>query len=320
MINIGIIGCGYWGENYLNTIENIEKLSLCWIYNKHNEIPDHKLPAKVRFTKNYQDILDDRKIDAVIISTPPGTHYRIAKDALEAGKDVLLEKPFTTDSEEALSLLKLAALKKRILMVGHVFLYNPAIRELKKIVENKELGRLHYFYCRRTGLGPVRMDINAMWNLAPHDISIVNYLLDGQLPRTVIANGVSFLSPGVEDVVDLVLEYENNLKAFIHVGWSEPQKSRETIVVGDKKKAVIEDTARNPLAIFDSDELSQVSHPRLEKTMPLENQCLHFLECIETGKQPLTNAYTGYTNVKILECAQESLKTGETVEIHFEAI
>ncbi len=315
MINVGLIGCGYWGKNYVTTIEKMEELNISWIYNKHNEIPAQKLPVNVRFTKNYKDILADRNVQGVIISTPPGTHYQIAKDALEWGKDILVEKPFTYSSEEALRLLELAEKKGRIVMAGHIFLYNPAVVKLKRLIDRGELGKLYYFYSRRTGIGPFRTDINAMWNLAPHDISIINYLYNVEVPKAVSASGACFLTSGIEDVVDLVLEYENNVKAFIHVSWLEPKKARETIVVGDKKKAVFEDTSARKLALFDSDDLQSFFCPELEAISPLESQCLHFLECMTTGRQPLTDGFEGYKNVKLLESAQKSLKTGKKVAI-----
>ena len=313
-INIGLIGCGYWGKNYVSTLGNIDDCNLCWIYNKHNEIPKQKLPSGVKFTKCYHDILQDADVHAIIIATPPGTHHEIAMNSLLADKDVLVEKPFTCNSSKSLSLLSLAEKKSRVLMVGHIFLYNPAVIELKRLIDANELGNLLYFFSRRSGPGPVSSDVSAMWSMAPHDISMINFLNNGKLPVMVSANGGSYLKHHIEDVADLVLEYENNVKAFIHVGWMEPKKTRETTIVGDLKKAVIDDMSEKKLTLYDSGDPNNCYHPDLEKISPLENQCRHFLKCVSNGAIPLTDGYDGYANDKILECAQNSLQTGAKVK------
>jgi len=315
MTKIGLIGGGYWGKNYVRTIEKIKGLELSWIYNKHNE-PSYAIPKDSKFTKNYQDILEDNETKAVIISTPERTHYKIAKEALEAGKDVLVEKSMTCSSKDALELIEISKKNSRILMVGHIFLYNPGIIELKKRIQNEELGDLFYFYSRRSAMGPVKQDINVLWYLAPHDISVINYLT-GKLPRTVSAKGACFLNRGIEDVVDFVLNYENNVRGFVHVSWTEPKKIRETSVIGSKKMAVFDDMTKDKLKVFDSSNPENFYSPKLENISPLEKQCIQFLESIRTGKQPLTNGQNGYEVVRILECAQKSLETGREIRIKF---
>ncbi len=315
MINIGLIGHGYWGKIYVKTLLNLKSLNLCWIYNKHTDIPASELPQGVKFTKNYDDILADKNVHAVIIATPPSTHYKLTALALKANKDVLVEKPFTYHSEEAKNLFVLAKKTQKILMIGHIFLYNPAIIALKKYIIHHELGTLHYFYSRRTSIGPVYTDMNALWSLAPHDISIINYLNHGEMPAAIHANGASYINPGIEEVVDLVLEYPNQVKAFIHLSCLEPKRARETIVVGDKKNAIFEDTATDKLIISEPHHPQQAFIPPFNPISPLENQCLHFLECIKTRQAPLTDGWHGYQNVKILESAQQALDTGKKVSI-----
>jgi UDP-2-acetamido-3-amino-2,3-dideoxy-glucuronate N-acetyltransferase len=314
MTRLGLIGCGDWGKNYVQTIKQIDGMQLSWIYNRQNIIPENKLPIGSRFTCDYHSILEDDETKAVIISTPPKTHYQIAKDALEAGKDVLVEKPMTSDSDEALELFNFAREKSRILMVGHIFLYSPAIIEVKKRIKKNEFGDLYYIESRRMGMGPVRSDISAMWNLAPHDISIINHLT-GNIPTSVNARGFSFLTKGIEDVADLTLQYDNNIRGNISVSWLHPHKIRETILVGKERMAVFDDTAKNKLKLYDPSSPSNTHTPRLHEASPLENQCRHFLECIETRRQPLTNGYDGYVNVKILEAAQRSIETKREIEI-----
>ena len=314
-MKIGLIGGGHWGKNYVRTIEKIKGLELGWIYNKHNE-PGYAIPKGSKFTKNYRDILEDNETRAVVISTPEKTHYQIAKEALEAGKDVLVEKSMTCSSKDALELIEIAKKNSRILMVGHIFLYNPGIIELKKRIQDGELGDLFYFYSKRTGIIQNKPDINVLWYLAPHDISIINYLTN-KLPKSVAARGACFLNKGVEDVVDLVLNYENNVHGFVHVSWIEPKKIRETSVIGSKKMAVFDDMTNDKLKIFDSSNPEDFYSPKLDSTSPLEKQCIQFLASIKTRKQPLTNGQNGYEVVRILECAQKSLETSREIRINF---
>lgn len=317
MANVGLIGCGYWGKNYVKTIKEINGMDLKWIYNKNKDVSKENIPKGAKFTKNYKEILFDKEVDAVIIATPPKTHYEIAKHALKFGKDVLIEKPITCNSKKALELVLLADQKSRILMTGHIFLYNSSIQILKESIDKNEFGNIFSFYSRRTGLGPVREDVSAMWNLAPHDISIMNFLID-DVPKTISANGSSFLKKGIEDVVDLSLEYKNGIYGSIHVSWIEPNKIRETIIVGDKKIAIFDDTSENKLKIFNKTKDNfneEVIKSEFPDKSPLTNQCSHFLNCIQTRKNPLTDGYNGYIVTKILESAQESLKSGEKIDI-----
>ena len=243
----------------------------------------------------------------MIISTPPKTHYEIAKIALENEKDVLVEKPMTLSSKKALKLMEIAKKKSKILMVGNIFLYNPGIIYLKESIEKGEFGELSYFNSRRLGSDLPDRGISLMWNLASHDISIINHL-SGKLPLEVLANSS-------QESISLNLQYEDGLRAEIKVDGTKSKKIRNLLTVGKEKFSTFEDTLEeDKLKIFDLEKMT-AHFPPLEKTSPLEKQCLHFLDCIEKRKDPLTNGKNGYEGVKILEAAQKSLKKDGKVKI-----
>ena len=297
MIKVGLIGAGYWGGNYIKTIEGMSNAKLSWVYNRQNQIPVNKLPHDSKFTTDYGDILRDGSTSAVIIATPPETHYKIAKDALRAGKDVLVEKPMTYSSNEALELSELAKKKSRILMVGHIFLYNQAMEGLKKMIDRGDLGNLLYLEFRRMGMAK-RTETNAMWCLAPHDVSIANHLL-GEIPKSVSATGESWIKQGVEDITHLELEYGGGAKADISSAWIYPEKIRKIILVGTKKMAVFDDLAQNQVETFELTREGPVESFRFEGISPLERQCAHFFDCVKTRKESLTSGQRGYENVRI---------------------
>ena len=328
MINSGIIGLGYWGPNYVRIFNELSqsKISYCCdIDDTKFEHIKHANPL-IETTNNYKDLLFSSDVDAVIVSTPASTHYKIVKDCLESGKDVLVEKPIALNSKDAEELVKLAKKKKRSLMVGHTFVYHPVVQKLKEYVYNGDLGDIYYLHFSRTGLGPIRKDVNAMWDLAPHDISMLLYLLE-DMPIEVSAKGQSYLQEGVEDVVFMTLRFPKNILASIHVSWLDPYKIRRVTVVGSKRMAVFDDVNKlETLKIFDKgiDRYGEKSYadygefqlsirdgdvhiPKIEMSEPLKNQCKHFLECIQERKKPLTNGEEGLKVVKILEDAQESL-------------
>ena len=337
MITIGIIGLGYWGPNYVRVFDSLPESEVCYCCDTDTEILQNmkisNRPLKV--TSNYQELLSDPEVEAVVISTPASTHYQIAKECLEQGKDALVEKPFTLSSKEAEELVELARRNKRVLMVAHTFEYNPAVHKLKEYVSSGDLGHIYYLHFSRTGLGPIRKDTNAMWDLAPHDISMLLYLT-GDLPLQVSATGQSYLQQGIEDVVFLTLTMPHNILASIHVSWLDPYKIRNVTVVGSERMAVFDDINKiETLKIFDKGvqrfgEKSYAEYgefqlsvrdgdiviPKIEMSEPLKNQCLHFLECIKEGKQPLTDGQEGLKVVKILEAGQESLhNNGQAVKV-----
>ena len=242
------------------------------------------------------------------------------------GKHVLVEKPLALSVSDGEALVKIAKDQKRILMVGHVYLYHPAVQKMKSYIKNKELEDLYYLYSVRTGLGPIRRDTNAMWDLAPHDMSIYLHLLD-QMPKNVSARGASYLQNGIEDVVLLSIEFSRKIMGYIHVSWLDAYKVRKLTIVSKGKMIVFDDTNSNEkLKIFDQgvamrepstygEFLLQVRTgdiyiPKIESTEPLRNQCMDFIECIEKNVNPIANGEEGVKTVKVLEAAQRSLEKG----------
>lgn len=335
MIKVAVIGCGYWGPNIIRNIsetEGAELVACCDINQKRLSALGKRYPS-VKMLMDYKDILKDASIDAVILVTPPETHHKIAKEALNSGKHVLVEKPLTFDVKEAEELVSIADKTKKILMVGHTFEYNPAVIKAKEYITAGDLGKVHYITSRRLNLGIVRDNINAMWSLAPHDISIINYLLDST-PDTVKAAGNCFLREGIEDLVFMYLEYPGNIIAHVAVSWLDPHKIREMVIVGSKRMVVYDDIDNEgKIKIYDKgvDRLADDSAygqyqlklragdlvaPKISLYEPLLKECQHFIECITSGKAPRTDGRNGLRVVRVLDAAFKSLKNdGVTVKI-----
>ncbi|PIU83490.1 MAG: hypothetical protein COS68_03720 [Elusimicrobia bacterium CG06_land_8_20_14_3_00_38_11] len=332
MKNIAVIGCGYWGKNLVRNFHKLGVLkTICDI--------DEKLLAKLK--KNYPDvhcektfdnILTDKSISGVVISTPAFSHYELVKKSLESGKHIFVEKPFTTSLKEAEELTELAQKKKLILMVGFTFLYNSAVRKVKEIIDSGELGEIYYIYSQRLNLGIVRRDVNVWWNLAPHDVSIINYWLN-QKAKSVNGLGVSFIQKGIDDFVSANIKFENGTAAVINVSWLDPHKIRQMTVVGSKKMVIYDDVSSDmKVQIYDKgidkfDDFQtfgqfQLIHragdifiPKIDFKEPLEIEALHFVECIKEGKEPLTSARKSLPVIKILEAVQNSMKQGKTINL-----
>ena len=241
MVQVGIIGAGYWGKNLVRTFQSLDTAELKYIADAcDGTLARYDSFGGVRKTADFREILTDGAIDAVVVSTPPVTHYELAKEALNAGKHVLIEKPMTLDVEHARELVAIADSTGLTLMVGHLLLYHSCINALKSYIDDGEIGDIYYLYCQRLNLGKVRSDENALQSFAPHDISIANYLI-GDIPETVSACGHHYLQKGVEDVVFLNLAYPGGKMANVHVSWLDPHKIRRTTVVGSKKMVVFDD-------------------------------------------------------------------------------
>ncbi len=333
-INLGLIGIGYWGLNYVRIFKEIPSANLLYAcdLNRSRLKLVKKNHPEVKITTNYQEILKKEEIDAVIIATPASSHYQIVKESLKKNKSVLVEKPMTLNSKEACEITELAEKKGLKLMVGHVFEYNQAVIEMKKIINKKELGKIYYLHFTRTGLGPIRSDVNAMWDLAAHDVSILHYLLE-ETPIRVLAKGKWFIQKEIEDVVFLTLEFKSGVIANIHISWLDPRKKREVTVVGSKKMMVFDDM--NPTdkiflydkgvtkelieGTFDEFQLAirvgDVFIPRIDFKEPLKEECLHFIDCLRKNEKPKTNGWSGYKVVKVLEAAEKSLKEEKEIEI-----
>lgn len=323
---IGVIGCGQWGPNQIRTFffhPHAEVVRVCDSDTRRLDAMKG-LYRSVDTTTRSQDITQAADIDAVVITTPVVSHFSIAKDALLNGKDVLCEKPLTRTSEESRELLKIAQEHKRILMVGHVFLFNPGIIKLKEVVDSRDLGQVYYMHAQRTNLGPVRKDVNAVFDLASHDIAIFNFLL-GAKPRVVSVTGKGYLQPQVEDMAFISLEYPGNVMAHIHVSWLDPKKVRQITVVGSKKMATWDDLASTgPVEIFskrierepyykDYGEFhllakdGEVVIPAVKAEEPLKRQADHFMNAIVHRSQPIADGKNGLEVVETLEAIQALL-------------
>ena len=238
-VNLALIGLGYWGPNLARNLASVRDGQLHTLCDTRPERLDHlrNQYPHARMTTELDSVMADPDVDGVVISTPVHTHYALAKASLEAGKHVLVEKPLAQTSEQCRELVDLAERQSRILMAGHVFVYNAAVRKVKEYIDSGELGRVLYIYSQRLNLGQVRQDVNALWNFGPHDISILQYWLDGD-PVTVVARGYSYIQPGIEDVVFMTLDYPDGVGANVHISWLDPLKVRQMTVVGREKMVV----------------------------------------------------------------------------------
>jgi predicted dehydrogenase len=336
MVGIGIIGCGHWGPNYIRNFNEIPDSNVLWccdIDSSRLESIKQRFP-NIRVTTQYEDILNDGYVNAVVVATPASTHYQITKACLLSGKHVLVEKPMTTSVESAEHLIQIAEECQRVLMVGHIFLFNSGIRKMKEYITSGDFGEIYYLYSTRTNLGPVRHDVNVVWDLAPHDVSIFGYLLD-KLPLRVSATGVKALKNDNHDVAFITLIYPNGIVANIHVSWLDPNKVRELAVVGSKKRIVFNDLNNQDIIRIFEKGIAPISQPnnygdflrisvrdgdiispKIDISEPLRNQCQHFLDCILNNHSPLTDVRNGRDIVKILSAIQTSLaKDGLAVEV-----
>ena len=318
-IRIGVVGCGHWGPNHIRNFSNLEQseVPVCCDVNPDRLKAIKKMFPAIDITTNIDELVGRKDIDAVVVSTPVRHHYEIVKAALEMKKDVLCEKPMTMKYAESKDLVKRAQSNGRILMVGHVFLYNMGIRRIREYIQSGELGRIHYIHCARTNLGPIREDVNAVYDLASHDISICSYLL-GSAPENVVAKGGTFLKHRVEDIAFISLSYPSNVIANIHVSWLDPRKVRQITVVGDKKMAFWDDlNASEPIRLYDKGVIQEpyysdfgefqrlpregfVLSPNIKLLEPLKLQALQFVECVRDRKAPMSDGENGAEVVRIL--------------------
>jgi predicted dehydrogenase len=328
MASVGVIGCGYWGPNYVRIFNELSgsSVSYCSDLEQKNLSKIKNLYPAIKTTKDYKVVAEDKNTDSIVVTTPLNTHYKIAKHCLESGKHVLIEKPFTSRSDEGAELMKIAKKNGLVLMVGHVYEHHPGVRKLKEIIDGGKLGSIYYMSAERVGLGPIRKYASALWDLATHDISIALYLL-GSSPTRVIADGESYIQKDVADLVFLTLKFPNSVLCNIHASWIAPEKIRKITVVGSKGMAVFDDVNKSEmLKIYEREidisllnstpeytdhqsivRIGNVYAPEVEKSEPLKNQCVHFLECIAKKKKPLTDAQDGINVVKVLESAEKSL-------------
>jgi predicted dehydrogenase len=334
-MKIAVIGCGYWGPNLVrNYIQSnkVQELICCDLDPKRLARMKNLYPT-VTTIADYKELFDMPDLEGVAIATPVKTHYPIAKDFLSRDKHVYVEKPFTHSYEMGLELVNLAEEKKRVLMVGHTFEYTAAVNKIREIVESGELGKILYISCTRVNLGLFQPDINVVWDLAPHDVSIILYIM-GETPVSVNSQGKAHFKPGIEDVATTTLNYKNGVIAFIHNSWLDPNKIRTTTIVGSRKMLVYDDIEnQEKIKIYDkgvevppyydtfadfqfSYRYGDIHSPRIEDYEPLRKVCDHFIDCVRDGKIPHTDGYNGLRVVAILEAASRSLKqSGKAISI-----
>jgi predicted dehydrogenase len=335
MINVGVIGAGYWGPNLVrNFVKNQNtKISLvCDINTSRLDTVRFNYPF-ISTVKDYREITNSKDIDLVTICTPVCTHYDIAKAALISGKNVLLTKPMTSTSHEAEDLLNLAEQKRVRIFVDHTFVFTGAVRKIKELIDSNQVGKLFYYDSVRVNLGLLQHDVNVIWDLAPHDISIMNYFI-GLQPQCVIATGADHFGQGFEDVAYLTIYFSDNLIAHVHVNWLSPVKIRQCLLAGDKKMIVWDDNQPSEkVRIYDKgvdvvESKDQIYNiliqyrtgdmycPKVDTKEALEVEIDHIAESLESNVPPLSDGYQGLAVVKLLEAAQESIKTrGKEVKV-----
>ncbi|HEX2232439.1 MAG TPA: Gfo/Idh/MocA family oxidoreductase [Thermoleophilaceae bacterium] len=323
-----MIGCGYWGANYvrvLNELPGVQLMAACdQREDRLGEVARRSPQTDV--VTDFDSVIERTDVEAVLLCTQAGTHYELGLRCLEAGKHILIEKPLTTRSEHALRLMRLAEAKGLTLMVGHTFLYNPAVETVKEYVSDPASGPVYYLYARRTNLGPIRPDVNAIWDLAPHDVSIFNFLL-GRNPLWVSAAGGRPLGTAREDVGFATLGYGGDMLGHIHVSWADPNKTREVVVVCQEKRIVFNDLdSMERVRVFekgvqrhllDSETTvepqfalreGRIVSPPVPSTEPLRRQLEHFVECVRTGARPLSDAHAGLAVVQVMEAMSASVE------------
>ena len=328
-LTLGVIGCGHWGPNHLrnfSVLDGVTVASCADLSEERLQVVKRHYPM-VKRCRDYRDILADPDVTAVVVTTPAASHARIVKESLERGKDVLCEKPLALSSRDAEELARLAEARGRILMVGHTFLFNAGIQQLRAYAAEGLLGRIHYLHSTRTNLGPIRDDTNVVWDLASHDVSIFSYLLGSQ-PSVVTAKGGSFLRKGLEDVAFISLSYPQNVLAHIQVSWIHPQKVRSITMVGDQKMVVWDDLNNlEPIKIYDKGVTQEpyyesygefhlllregdVVMPKLHLVEPLKRQSEHFIACVASRSPSISDGRFGLSVVRVLEAIEESMKRG----------
>lgn len=327
IINIAVVGCGYWGPNLIRNFRALHECRMKVICDQDvNRLKQLKsLYPEVQTETSYEKVLADKNIDAVIIATPVRFHYKMAKAALEAGKHTFIEKPMASSSAECEELNELSTKNGLTLMIGHTFLYSSPVRKIKEIVTSGDIGQIQYISSRRLNLGLYQKDINVAWDLAPHDISIILYIME-QAPLSVNCRGNCHITPGIEDVTNMALTFPNNQLATVQNSWLDPRKVREMTIVGTRRMIVYDDVEPlEKIKIYDarvdrpphyntfaeftySYHYGDIYVPYVKQEEPLKVECQHFLDCISTGASPISNGQRGLELVKILEASSKSLK------------
>ena len=338
MIRVGVIGYGYWGPNLVRNFSDLADASVTAVCDRRPERlaqAQRRYPG-IRTTTEPMELIADPSVDAVVIATPVGLHFELANAALRAGKHVLVEKPITSTSDEARRLIDEAARRRLVLMVDHTFVYTGAVRKIKELVTSGALGQLYYYDSVRVNLGLLQHDVNVLWDLAVHDLSIMDYVL-GARPHAVAATGIAHVPGQPKDVAYLTCFFNGSLIAHFHVNWLAPVKIRRTLIGGDAQMIVYDDLEPSEkVKIYNKGitlnngpegryqllvgyRSGDMHAPQLDSTEALRTEALHFIECVEQSRQPLTDGGVGLRVVRILEAANLSLtQCGRPVELHWE--
>jgi len=316
-----VLGCGYWGKNLVRNLNSLGALAAVADPTEAGRAKAKELAPDARVVEDPAVLLADPAIQAVFIATPAETHFELGMAVLAAGKDLYLEKPLALTHERGARLVREAEARGRLLMVGHILQYHPAVLTLNRLVQSGELGRIQYIYSNRLNLGKIRREENILWSFAPHDISVILMLLGGQLPFEVIAVGGAYLQPNIADTTVTHLLFDNGVRAHIYVSWLHPFKEQKLVVVGDRKMAVFDDVKKEDklvlldehVELHDSGELLPVKGEgtpvAYEWSEPLRAECAHFLECVATRQTPRTDGQEGLRVLAVLQAAQRSLIT-----------
>lgn len=337
-LRLAVLGAGRWGPNLIRNFYTNTRSQVTWVVDldesRHQKIRE-KYPD-VRVSTNVRDVLEADNVDGVVVCTPTETHYELTKQILNADKHVFVEKPLATEVEQCRELTELAESKNKTLFVGHVFVYNAGIQAVKKYIDNGSLGKVLYFHINRTNLGPVRTDVNALWDLAPHDLSILEYWL-GKPAKSVSATGACFLNAPIEDAVFATYRFDDNVFANLHVSWLNPKKVREIVIVGEKKMLIWDDmNLQHPVHIYDKtveyknqnqDDLPDTFMgfrnsihegdtiiPKINLNEPLSAECVAFLDAVENPASSLSSGTHGKNVVAALQATQASMRE-RSVEI-----
>ena len=321
---IAVVGCGYWGKNLVRNFKELDALSMVCDATPRGIKLAGELAPGIKLVKDFDEVLNS-DVQGVVIATPAETHFSLTNQALEAGKDVFVEKPLAINYEEGAYLVELAQVQKKILMVGHVLEYHPAFVKLMELVREGILGKIQYIYSNRLSLGKIRREENILWSFAPHDIAIILRIM-GKLPFQVVACGGNFVQPNIADVTVTNLLFDNSVRAHIYVSWLHPFKEQRLVVIGSEKMVSFDDVTKKLLLYDQRVELKEgepipIKGDGEEVTYsndePLKSECQAFLNSIQTREAPLTNGLSGLNVLKVLQAAQRSLiMNGQQVTIH----
>lgn len=318
-VQVAVVGCGYWGKNLVRVFHSLGALRSVCDSTPEGLATSRKIAPDVPAASDFESLLSDQLLDGIVIATPAESHHRLAHAAMEAGKHVFVEKPLALHYREGLQLARLARARRRILMVGHILEYHPAVTELQRRIAAGELGAIQYVYSNRLNLGKIRREENILWSFAPHDIAVMLRLV-GQRPFEVSATGGSYLQPNIADVTVTNLLFDRGVRGHVFVSWLHPYKEQRLVVIGSSRMAVFDDVSKDSkLTIYDQgiDWIDGQPVPRkkegeviaLPDAEPLRLEAEHFLDCIRDGRAPLTDGRSALQVLEVLEAAQRSLTT-----------